>query len=136
MIGILLCLLSLCLVAVINTSPVILTTTPNACLNNGKYYMVGESFRPTPCEQCFCAAAGRPACISIDCAVAMCVDAVKSPNQCCSTCPNGLNCKHGDVIIKMGEVYHPDKATACQCNFGNPYLGFGSLELKANCTSI
>ncbi|XP_046570223.1 von Willebrand factor C domain-containing protein 2-like isoform X2 [Haliotis rubra] len=137
MIGILLlCLVSSALAAVINTTPVTLTTTPTTCERHGKYYKLGEHFKPTPCERCFCGASGRAACVYVDCVLALCVDAVKQPDQCCSTCPNGLNCKHGDVIIKMGELYHPDKATACQCNFGSPYLGFGSLELKANCTSI
>ncbi|XP_046560513.1 von Willebrand factor C domain-containing protein 2-like [Haliotis rubra] len=137
MIGILLlCLVSSALAAVINTTPVTLTTTPNTCERHGKYYKIGEHFKPTPCERCFCGASGRAACVYVDCVLALCVDAVKQPDQCCSTCPNGWNCKHGDVIIKMGEVYNPDPTTSCRCNNSPFSLGIGIHGLNAECTAM
>ncbi|XP_071101926.1 von Willebrand factor C domain-containing protein 2-like [Haliotis cracherodii] len=124
------------LAAVISTTPLILTTMPNTCEHRGKYYKMGQHFSPTPCERCFCGPSGQAVCAYMDCALALCVDAVKQPDQCCSTCPNGWNCKHGDVTIKMGDVYHPDPATSCRCNNGPSHMGFGNLVLKAECTSV
>ncbi|XP_046560516.1 von Willebrand factor C domain-containing protein 2-like [Haliotis rubra] len=98
------------------------------CVYQNKTYMVGEK-TDDPCTPCLCEQTGRMACLQIDCRYAPCVDAVQKPGNCCPSCPNGMNCKYGDHIIKEGDVYKPDANTVCKCN----KQIFDFNDLKAVC---
>ncbi|XP_060575015.1 brorin-like isoform X2 [Ruditapes philippinarum] len=117
----------ICLLFAFTTSCLAKSTPPtlkHVCVRDGKTYQIGERFRPTPCEHCFCSADGHHMCAIVDCFFTPCVDAVHDPKKCCPQCPNGENCKHSDgTIIKKGEVYNPNPYTSCMCP---PSFDFGS----------
>ncbi|VDI82151.1 Hypothetical predicted protein [Mytilus galloprovincialis] len=101
----------------------------SGCSKDGKLYKEGESFKPTPCEHCFCNA-GRVSCAILDCAMPSCVDAVRDPTKCCSVCPNGRNCYAGNTIIQAGKSVQIDDHTTCHCP---TRFGFGMTALRAVC---
>uniref|UniRef100_A0A2C9LR59 VWFC domain-containing protein n=1 Tax=Biomphalaria glabrata TaxID=6526 RepID=A0A2C9LR59_BIOGL len=77
------------------------TTTP--------YDGCSEENRPTrvPCAYCQCETwTGRRqwSCVWTTCMAPPCVDAYVPVGGCCSVCPNGSNCKYGDVVIQLNET--------------------------------
>ncbi|KAK6188595.1 hypothetical protein SNE40_004740 [Patella caerulea] len=118
------------------TNPILTTAMPKGCMHNGKMYKDGEKTTSNPCSPCFCNS-GFMACLAIDCMMPNCVDPVRKPDQCCSTCPNGANCylPDGSTILKDGDAQKMADGSTCKCasRFG---FGFGPANLKARCSQI
>ncbi|XP_052796991.1 von Willebrand factor C domain-containing protein 2-like [Mya arenaria] len=108
-----------------------LSTPPQGCQWNGKWYMPGEEMQKNPCEHCTCdPGTAQLICYVIDCAMPPCVDAVQAPDQCCAVCPNGANCRtKNGTVIKAGHAYKPDLFTTCRC----PENRFGFEATTAIC---
>ncbi|KAK6188596.1 hypothetical protein SNE40_004741 [Patella caerulea] len=115
----------------------IATAAPKGCLHNGKMYKEGEKVSTDPCSPCFCSTDGLMSCMVVDCITPSCVDSIKSPNHCCSTCPNGANCylPDGSTILKHGASKLMADGTTCKCAsmFG---LGFGTGLGKSICAKL
>ena len=72
-----------------STLPVRPTLPPLGCFRDGKFYLEGSHYRPSPCEWCECVNS-REQCAIADCFIVECVDSVQDPDKCCPVCPNGM----------------------------------------------
>ncbi|XP_064609617.1 brorin-like [Liolophura sinensis] len=106
---------------------------PDGCLHyDGKLYPPGD-FKPSPCEWCHCPPEGGEAfCAIADCAMPMCVDSVREPDQCCPRCPNGPNCYYGEEIVPAGEEFKRN-GTICRCPDHHYGFGWESSAVQAEC---
>ncbi|CAL1531799.1 unnamed protein product, partial [Lymnaea stagnalis] len=95
------------------------TQQPNFCEANGKYYAVGESYMPDPCQHCTCAEGGHPWCMRYRCE--MCDGlTVYVPGQCCPECQQTTPtfCVANGKYYAVGESYMPDPCQHCTCAEG------------------
>ncbi|ESP05448.1 hypothetical protein LOTGIDRAFT_228029 [Lottia gigantea] len=105
------------------------------CTRNGKTYKVGEKVRDNPCQPCFCSEGGLMACMVIDCMMPNCADYVRNPDQCCSTCPNGPNCRLPDGTLMSADKPHVmADGSVCQCHHMIG-MGFTPYSVNATCTT-
>ncbi|KAL8583305.1 hypothetical protein ACOMHN_057591 [Nucella lapillus] len=95
----------------------------SGCMHEGKWYPEG-SFQANPCSPCQCQG-GRVFCAIVYCFPPPCVDAVRKPDHCCSTCPNGANCRAPDgSVISAGQSVQINADTTCSCPGGGHHMGF------------
>ncbi|XP_048247799.1 von Willebrand factor C domain-containing protein 2-like isoform X2 [Haliotis rufescens] len=100
-------------------SPLTTADPRGSCQYGNKAFAIGETFMKNECQPCVCAEENYgPSvnCVYINCAPTHCVNPTYSSSQCCGECPDGLNCQHGDKVLKEGEVYTEGGVT-CRCEF-------------------
>ncbi|XP_033762607.1 kielin/chordin-like protein [Pecten maximus] len=89
--------------------------TPPGCSWEGKEYNHGDGINRDNCSMCECHM-GQIVCMYPNCPVFHhnCVDVVTI--KCgCHHCPNGYNCKFGNLTLQYGTDYRPDETTICSC---------------------
>ncbi|XP_064645155.1 brorin-like [Lineus longissimus] len=103
------------------------------CLHtDGRVYPKGSEVRSDVCTKCFCPKDSQHTlCMKTECPMAMCVDPVTLPKQCCGYCPRGPNCHYRGGIISAREVIRVDRCIVCHCP--NPLK---DRSLDAVCTNI
>ncbi|XP_046560521.1 von Willebrand factor C domain-containing protein 2-like [Haliotis rubra] len=97
-------------------SPLTTLDPDTTCYYGSKAFAIGDTFMKSACQPCVCAEGRSVNCVYITCAPTHCVNPTYLSTQCCRECPDGLNCQHGDKIIKEGEVY-TDGGVTCRCQF-------------------
>ncbi|OWF50468.1 von Willebrand factor C domain-containing protein 2-like [Mizuhopecten yessoensis] len=94
--------------------------TPPTCSKNGTIYNQGDGIPSDPCSTCSCQS-GRISCIYQDCPYPdvgnQCVDPVSFASGC-RRCPNGPNCRYGNLTIPYGLDVRVDEWKICRCSGG------------------
>ncbi|GFN91942.1 von Willebrand factor c domain-containing protein 2-like protein [Plakobranchus ocellatus] len=85
------------------------------CVEDGAFHPVGYVFKRSPCMTCTCKPTGKFLCYSIMCGRPRCMDFKKNSSTCCSTCPNGENCRGPDGVAVSVGSYTFSKAGVCSC---------------------
>ncbi|KAI3378697.1 hypothetical protein SNEBB_005622 [Seison nebaliae] len=85
---------------------------PSNCEADGKRYLLGEYFNPTPCKKCRCNVKGVQ-CETIKCPTPPCLNPVKNDDLCCPFCP--ITCNKEGKVYRLGQTFDVDECTTCRC---------------------
>uniref|UniRef100_A0A0B6Z8M8 VWFC domain-containing protein n=2 Tax=Arion vulgaris TaxID=1028688 RepID=A0A0B6Z8M8_9EUPU len=104
------------------------------CEFEGRIYLTGTKFSPTPCMSCHCPKDGG----IVNCAVEdcmpdqHCLTFTNTTAECCPTCVQ-FGCRHTDgVIFQQGEVIRNEACVRCYCPLGggNPVCDVTSCPMS------
>ncbi|XP_046349250.2 von Willebrand factor C domain-containing protein 2-like [Haliotis rufescens] len=73
------------------------------CQYGVQFFHPGQKFMKNECEPCVCDVNQGISCVALMCQDSACVDPFRTAGECCTVCPNGPNCRHGNQVIPAGQ---------------------------------